>query len=164
MSTSAYVYWITQQLAIVSRPGGGDGLDREMLALRDAGIDLVVSLLETEEAAKLGLQQEADAAHQVGVAFIRFAIRDHSVPVNPEEFLTFLAELERRLGAGKRIGIHCRACIGRSSVVAASLLIRSGVPHEAAWTQVTNVRGCMVPDTDEQMAWVNRNIKAKTHG
>lgn len=160
----ARVYWITTQLAIVPRPQGGDGLDHEMLALRDAHVDVVVSLLGAGEATELGLQQEADAAHQAGVSFIRFAMPDRMVPPNLSEFLSFLSELEQRLAAGKRIGVHCRACIGRSSVVAASLLIRSGVAHEAAWTQVTNARGCIVPDTDEQLTWVNRNIRAKTHG
>jgi protein-tyrosine phosphatase len=157
-------YWITAQLAIVPRPQGEDWLDNEMLALRAAGIDIVVSLLEMDEAAELGLQQESDAAHQAGLSFIRFPIPDHRVPPNLEEFNTFLSGLEQHLATDKRIGIHCQACIGRSSVVAVSLLVRSGVPHEAAWNQVTNARGYLVPDTDEQMAWVNLNIRAGARG
>jgi protein-tyrosine phosphatase len=157
-------YWINTQLAIVLRPRGDDWLDNEMLALRAAGIDVVVSLLEMEEAAKLGLQQESDAAGEAGLSFVRFSIPDHRVPLNLEEFNKFLSGLERHLSTGKRIGIHCQACIGRSSVVAVSLLIRSGVPHEAAWNQVTNARGYLVPDTDDQMKWVNLNIRANARG
>jgi protein-tyrosine phosphatase len=157
-------YWITDQLAIVPRPRGEDWLDSEMVALREAGIDLVVSLLEKDETAELGLQQESTSADQAGISFVRFPIPDRSVPPNLDEFEDFIATLERQLSAGKRIGIHCRACIGRSSVVAVSLLVRSGISHEDAWTQVTNARGCMVPDTDEQWNWVNRNIKANPRG
>lgn len=41
-----YPYWVTTQLAIVPRPRGDDWLDDEMVALREAGIDVVVSMLE----------------------------------------------------------------------------------------------------------------------
>ncbi|MBS1800783.1 MAG: dual specificity protein phosphatase family protein [Acidobacteria bacterium] len=157
-------YWITDQIAIVPRPRDEDWLDSEMLALREAGIDLVVSLLEKDEAEELGLQQESAAADQAGISFLRFPIPDRSVPPDSEAFNHLLAALEQQLSTGKRIGVHCRACIGRSSVVTVGLLVRSGIPHEAAWDQVTNARGCMVPDTDEQWNWVNRNIKANARG
>jgi protein-tyrosine phosphatase len=157
-------YWITDQIAIVPRPQGEDLLDNEMLALREARIELVVSLLEKDEAAALGLQQESEAADEAGISFVRFPVPDHKIPTNLEEFNNFLSGLEQHLSAGIKIGVHCQACIGRSSVVTVSLLIRSGVPHEDAWAQVTNARGCMVPDTDEQWNWVNRNIKANARG
>jgi protein-tyrosine phosphatase len=157
-------WWINTQLAIIPRPSGEDRLDIEMLALRAAGIDLVVSLLELDEAVELGLQQESDAADQAGISFVRFPIPDRRVPADLEQFQRFLSGLEQQIAAGKRIGVHCFACIGRSSVVTVSLLVRSGVSHEAAWTQVTNARGYIVPDTNEQMIWVNRNIRANAHG
>ena len=133
-----------------------------MLALREAGIDLLVSMLETDEAAELGLQEESDAAGESGLSFIRFPIPDGGVPQSAGEFKELLSRLEDKLAAGKRTGVHCRACIGRSSVVTVSLLVRSGVPHDAAWKQVENARGYIVPDTDEQKACVNRNIRART--
>ena len=42
------------------------------------------------------------------------------------------------MSQGKRVGIHCRASIGRSSVTTASLLIRSGV----------SISGCVDADRD----------------
>nr|WP_263368941.1 hypothetical protein [Edaphobacter bradus] len=131
-----------------------------MLALHQAGIDVVVSMLESEEAADLGLQEEENAAVNAGISFINFPVPDRNVPLHVENFVKFLSELESELAAGRRIGIHCRASIGRSSVVAVSLLIRSGVSSEAAWTQVSIARGYPVPDTNEQRSWVNLNMKA----
>jgi protein-tyrosine phosphatase len=152
-------YWINQQLAIVPRPRGGDWLDDEMLAMRAAGVEIVVSMLEESEASELGLADEEGAAGRAGMQFINFAITDRSVPSNIVRFETFLFGLAQQIERGKRVGIHCRACIGRSSVAAASLLIRTGTPVELAWQQIENARGCPVPDTQEQRQWVDRNMK-----
>ncbi|WP_035355197.1 protein-tyrosine phosphatase family protein [Edaphobacter aggregans] len=154
-------YWITPQLAIVPRPRGGNWLNDEMRALREAGIDSVVSMLEPHEAAELGLEHEQSAAERAGISLISFPIPDRTIPKDLEKFAAFVSELEQRISAGERIGVHCRACIGRSGVVTASLLIRSGIPPADAWSQISIARGYPVPDTAEQEAWVNQNIKAR---
>jgi protein-tyrosine phosphatase len=152
-------YWVTKQLAIVPRPRGGEWLDDEMKALRKAGIDIVVSMLERPEAAELGLDQEGPAAERIGMQFINFAITDRSVPSSVQRFESFLSAMELQLEEGKRIGIHCRACIGRASVATGSLLIRSGIEAQTAWKKIEAARGCPVPDTQEQREWVDRNMR-----
>ena len=152
-------YWITSQLAIVPRPRGDDWLDDEMLALREAGIDVVVSMLEKDEARNLGLEREAASAQQKGLLFINFAITDRGVPLDTLAFIEFLKGLENLLARGKRVGVHCRASIGRSSVTSGSLLIRSGIPSEKAWTQISTARDCEVPDTTEQRDWVESHMR-----
>jgi protein-tyrosine phosphatase len=159
---TAHPYWITPQLAIVPRPRGGDGLDDDMKALREAGIDVVVSMLEPFEAEQLGLGQEQRSAEGAGISLISFPIPDRGIPLDQQKFSAFLSILEERISAGNRIGVHCRACIGRSGVVTASLLIRSGIAPQDAWTEISIARGYPVPDTEEQETWVNHNIKA--HG
>jgi hypothetical protein len=155
----ALPYWITSQLAIVPRPRGGDWLDDEMAALREADIDVVVSMLQEAETAELDLEREAVSAKHAGLLFINFSIPDRGVPLEKLRFEQFLADLEAQLDAGKRIDIHCRASIGRASVTSASLLIRSGVSPEDAWNLVSAARGCSVPDTPEQREWVDVNIR-----
>ena len=152
-------YWITPQLSIVPRPHGGDWLDDEMLAMRQAGVDVVVSMIEPFEAQELGLAREEASAIQAGIRFVSFPIQDRGTPPNLEQFNQFLTSLEQVLAEGKRIGIHCRGCIGRSSVVAASLLIRAGAPTTQAWDQIEAARGSPVPDTLEQLEWVARHIR-----
>ena len=132
-------YWITSLLAIVPRPTGGDWLDDEMSALQEAGIDVVVSMLPVDEARELGLNGEASSARETGITFLNFPVPDGAVPPDASSFVRFLEKLEQLLAKGRTVGIHCRACIGRASITSASLLIRSGVPHEDAWRQISAV-------------------------
>jgi protein-tyrosine phosphatase len=60
------------------------------------------------------------------------------------------------LAEGKAVGVHCRAGIGRSSLIAAALLIQNGVSPETAFLTIQEARGCPVPDTVEQRNWVER--------
>ncbi|HWB31734.1 MAG TPA: hypothetical protein VG714_01045 [Acidobacteriaceae bacterium] len=154
-------YWINPNLAIVPRPRGAEWLDDEMRALRQAGIDTVVSMLEPYEAGTLGLEHEAAAAEHAGLRFVNFPIPDRSLPASLEEFNILVDNLQAQIARGRRIGIHCRACIGRSSVLTASLLIRSGASAKQAWKQISEARGTQVPDTPEQRDWVERNIGRK---
>lgn len=151
-------YWITHQVAIVPMPQR-DRLEDEMLALREARVDVVASILEAQEAEYLGLSDEETAAARAGISFIRFPVPDGGIPADLGAFVKFLIELEKQIEDGKRIGIHCHGCVGRSPMVAVSLLIRSGVPSEQAWKQVLTARGCPV-GTEEQRSWVNHHIKA----
>lgn len=155
----AQPYWITTQLAIVPRPRGGDWLDDEMLALREAGIDVVVSMLEKEEELDLGLEREGLSAERANLRFVNFAVPDRGIPLDKYQFEKFLENLEHQLASGRRVGIHCRVCIGRASITSACLLIRSGVTSECAWQQISASRGCSVPDTTEQRQWVDRYMR-----
>lgn len=161
MATICDPYWITPALAIVPRPGGGDSLGQEMAAMRAAGIDIVVSLLEPAEARELGLEREEDAARRSGIRFVSFPVPDHGTPADTEAFERVLEFLERSVGEGKRIGVHCRGCIGRSSVVVASLLVRSGMKDADAWRQIREARGTSVPETTQQRMWVETEIRPK---
>jgi protein-tyrosine phosphatase len=151
-------YWINTRLAIIPRPRGPELLDQDMQDAGKAGINVVVSLLPESEATELGLAREEQAAIQAGLRFIGFPIADRGVPDNLDQLHALLANLAELMAAGQRIGIHCRACIGRSSLVAASLLIRSGTPAEKAWQKVEAARQFPVPDTREQREWVDRSI------
>jgi protein-tyrosine phosphatase len=137
----------------------GDFLEDEMRVLREAGVDLVVSMLEAAEAGWLGLAGEESAAAHAGILFVQFPVPDGGVPADLEAFAAFLTELEEHILEGKRLGIHCHGCVGRAPTVVTSLLIRSGVPPQEAWEQVLAARGCPV-GTDGQRDWVNGHIKA----
>lgn len=155
----AQPFWITPRLSIVPRPRGGDWLPMEMEALAKAGVGAVVSLLTDGEAVELGLSREEEAAVQAGLNFVRFPIADREVPEDLGDFNALLARLGELMAAGCRVGIHCRACIGRSSVVAASLMIRSGVSAGRAWDKIEAARGFPVPDTPQQREWVDGTIR-----
>ena len=142
------------ELAILARPRGDDWLLDEILGWRDAGIQVVVSLLSEDEATELGLADEAEAVRRHGLRFINFPIEDYGVPSSANAVRELVNALEQLLAEGHNIGIHCRAGIGRSSVVAACLLVQAGEDVEGSFERISNSRGREVPDTAAQRQWV----------
>jgi protein-tyrosine phosphatase len=141
-------------LAIVPRPRGGDWLEDEVRAWRKAGLDVVVSLLTRDEIADLDLDQEANYCEAHDLQFLELPIPDLGVPSSREAGLDLLGKLDKALTAGKSVGLHCRQGIGRSGLIAASLLVLSGLDPEMAFQRVGSARGLQVPETPEQRDWV----------
>ena len=152
------IFWIKGDppapLAIVLRPHGGDRLEDELLRMKNAGIQTVVSLLEKYEAAFLELTDEARVARKAGLYFLSFPIPDTQIPSDPAAFETFIKYLANRLRAGEHIGGHCRGSIGRATVTAACALIHLGWSPRSALFAIAAARGCAVPDTQEQETWI----------
>ena len=151
-------YWIDTgqfgRLAILPRPRGGDWMVDEARAWSRAGFDTVVSLLEPDEVADLGLTDEKIASEAAGIRFESLPIPDRGLPGSRSAMTALAAELAASIVAGKRIGVHCRQGIGRSAVVAACILIALGVDQAAALSRIAAARGLPVPETPEQRQWV----------
>jgi protein-tyrosine phosphatase len=152
------VFWIegnpSPRLAIVVCPQGGDWLEDELRRIWQSGVETLVSLLEADEAAWLGLAEEGLMAARAGLRFLSYPIPDVHVPPNAAMFRAFAAGLADRLSAGERIGVHCRGSIGRAPVTAACALIHLGWQPSAALAAIQKARGCAVPDTEEQRRWI----------
>lgn len=154
----AKVFWIAGpwqgRLGIVPRPRGAEWLDDETQAWRDAGIDVVVSLLEPAEEAELALAGEAIASAASGLEFRSFPIPDRSVPSSREAVAQLLDHIVDALHAGKGVALHCRQGIGRSALIAAAALISGGQSTEAAIDTIRRSRGLEVPETHAQRQWI----------
>ena len=154
----AQVYWIDRpmvgRLAIMARPRANDWLEDEISGWRTEGVDVVLSLLEQEEVSELGLQREAGLCRGEGMEFLSFPIPDRGVPESLREAVTLAQALAREIDRGKAVAIHCRAGIGRSSLIAACALVCLGVDPAAAFEAIGQARGVSVPDTEEQRDWV----------
>jgi len=155
------IFWIApgedspaSRLAIVLRPRGDEWLRDELSRMKDAGIGTLVSLLEHWEADYLGLQQEEKIAKEVGFNFLSYPIPDRSVPSDKTSFHRFIHGLVTRLQSKESVGVHCRGCIGRSTLVVACVLIHFGWTPESALSAIEAARGCSVPDTEEQREWI----------
>jgi protein-tyrosine phosphatase len=152
------VYWIdgpwSGKLAILARPRGADWLNEEVVGWKEAGLDVVVSLLTPGECSELGLNDEEEIVNRNGLTFVSFPIADYSVPSSLKVTRQLVSKLEDWLLGGNNVGIHCRQGIGRSSLVAACLLVTSGESPGNAFQQIETVRGLSVPDTAEQKEWV----------
>ena len=78
-------------------------------------------------------------------------------PNSSAEFTELVNSVTDFLRKGKAVAVHCRAGIGRSSMIVASALINIGLSTESAFRSIEESRGCPVPDTDEQRRWVERH-------
>jgi protein-tyrosine phosphatase len=144
-------------LAIMARPRGGDTARDEILAFRQAGIKRIVSLLELHEEFVLGLELERRHCRDAGIAFVSFPIPDRGVPSNASELSELSKKTYLRCSAGENAAIHCRAGIGRSSLVAASVLLHGGMSVDDAFSKISVARGFPVPDTSEQVEWLRQH-------
>ena len=152
-------FWIRKEglrLAITPRPRGYDWLVDDIRLLKRAGVDVLVSALTPYETEDMGLLEESRCCQNYGLEFLSFPIEDRSVPASFSEFDGLLNSLTDRLRKGKAVGVHCRAGVGRSSMIVASALIRDGLSVDSAFRAIQDARDCSVPDTAEQRQWVER--------
>ena len=143
------------RLLLASRPRGGDWLEDEVAAWRRHGVDTIVSLLTGEEERELDLIHESSEARKSGLAFLSYPIPDRGVPCNTSTFFDLLGRIHRELQQGKNVLVHCRQGIGRTGLIAASLLVRDGMDPEIAMEQISKTRGVHVPETAEQESCIH---------
>jgi protein-tyrosine phosphatase len=120
------------------------------------GVDVMVSALEKAEEAQLELARESELCQAQGIEFVSFPIADGGVPSSEKAVGELVRLLDARLAAGKNVAIHCRAGIGRCTVLAACVLVSSGMQPKAAFEKIQEARCCHVPDKAEQEKWVER--------
>ena len=139
----------------MAAPRSGEGLQDDAAALADAGVTDVVCLLPDDELARLGLAAEPDLLARKGLRVHRLPVPDFGVPA--EDAAAALAEVVAdRLSDGASVVVHCRGGVGRSSTVAATVLVREGLRPEEAWKVLARARGRRVPETGAQERLVAR--------
>jgi protein-tyrosine phosphatase len=152
------VYWVRDlargRLAVVTRPDPAYGLPQQMKSLREDGLDVLVSMLQSEEAVRLGLAWEANVASDAGLVFHNLPTDDFGVPKSFDVAGALIAEVAAEIAAGRAVGVHCFAGRGRSPLFAAGVLVHLGAEPEAAIEAVIQARGRRVPETDAQRQWV----------
>jgi hypothetical protein len=94
--------------------------------------------------------------------YLRCAIHDTDVPREVEQMQELLARAANALALGRRIYVHCRAGIGRTSVVVGCYLAEGGLDGRAALAELNRLwASCsrsklwpMVPQTPEQAEYI----------
>lgn len=123
-------------------------------ALQNLQVNLVVSLLTDEEVDVLGLKQQAAMYLANGIGFIHFPISDFGVPESEEKFIGLVRVLSHQIELGQILAIHCKAGIGRSSLMAAAVLIHRGFPPMQVFEHISEYRQASVPDKRSQAEWL----------
>lgn len=118
--------------------------------------DCLVSLMEPSEFATLGISELGECALANGIQLIVFPIADMHPPYDRDRnaFIELVKGIIGAAGAGQCVVIHCRAGVGRSGLVGASVLVARGIPAAEAINVVRTVRSSKAVETAEQRAWV----------
>jgi protein-tyrosine phosphatase len=158
------IYWIeyrnSGRLGIMSCPRGGSKLAHDISALRDAGVDVVVSLLTESDEFELDLLEEADLCMIHQIEFLAFPIVEQQVPLLDPETSAFMQTVANRLADHKQVVLHGENSIGRSALMAASVLVVQGLSVDDAFARIAAACNCRVPDTSEQRTWVEQFANA----
>lgn len=155
----ANIYWIhkfenSANIGIMPRPRGGDWLEDEIRHLERNNVNLIVSLLERDEIFELELGKEEQICKEHGLMYVNFPIVDRSIPLQLGAVDKLVDQLVEKISAGNSVVIHCRMGIGRSTIIAASVLLRYKFKVKDIIANITAIRGMRVPDTDEQLGWL----------
>lgn len=158
------IYWIHQfdngsKLGIMPRPRGDDWLKEEIIKLKKQNIGVWVSLLEAHETSELGLRDQASLCSKHDLNFINFPIVDRGIPEKGSKVDQLISQLALKIQDGETVVIHCRMGIGRSSIIAASILLQYGFKTEQILQKITSARGLKVPDTEQQVQWLKSRKK-----
>ncbi|WP_295409042.1 ADP-ribosylglycohydrolase family protein [uncultured Thiocystis sp.] len=140
-------------------------LASDLAIIQDWGAEVVVTLMEPEELAAVGVAQLGDAVEALGLDWYHLPIRDVHPPGQRFEnrWILYGLKLRRLLRRGGRCVLHCRGGLGRTGTVAARLLVELGLsPPEAinavraarpgtieTAAQAAHVLACQAPHADE---------------
>jgi hypothetical protein len=133
-----YCYWaVPGKILAGCCPGSIDGqmLPEQLELLLDAGVTLVVNLMEESETELMGSFMETYGPVLAGVARARgsairverFPIADRSIPT-VEEMKLILRRINRELEDGGAVYVHCLGGIGRTGTVIGCYLAEQGEP------------------------------------
>jgi protein-tyrosine phosphatase len=128
----------------------------DLRALSAAGARLLLTLLGDDELARLGASRLAGGCSELRIAWAQCPIEDFAAPGPAFEvaWTAIAADVHARLDRGERVGIHCRAGIGRSGTVAARILVERGMAPATAIAWVRQHRRGAI-ETDTQQAYVS---------
>ncbi len=152
------IFWIEENLGIMSRPLGSDDLQEEIIHWKKLGIDTIVSFLTDEENEELDLEYERMDCRREGFEFIKFPIEDGDVPDSYLKTKELVISLAEKIRENQKVLLHSRGGIGRTSMIAASILVKNGLRIKDAFEVITKIRGIKVPDTEAQKTWVEEFV------
>ena len=142
------------RVSVVPRPQGDELLLSEMEELTEAGVDILVSLVDVDELPIDGLNDEALAATVAGIRYFHEPTADQHPPAATAEMLALLSELAAAVASGSHVAVHCHAGHGRSPAFAAGVLVMAGFEPDQAMDALSAVRGMAVPHREAQRVWV----------
>ena len=155
---------ISGRLLLHSMPGRFEAIDRVWHQIRSDAIGAIVCLTEQYEI-HLKSSQYADAlaSGTVPCAVLPFEIREGGVPEDRNAFWGLANDVAKRLQRGEAILIHCAGGVGRTAMLAVSVLLALGEPISAAETVVSQAGSTVETAPQiEMLSWCASKMRIET--
>jgi atypical dual specificity phosphatase len=140
---AGFSWVIEDQVAGMPRPGGRRPLEQDLAFLRDQGVDVLVSLTENP------VDPEALGKH--GMEGLHIPVADFHAPTQ-EQLDLYVSSVMGFTGAGRQVGTHCAAGLGRTGTFLATLFVARGMDAEAAIAEVRRLRPGSIETAAQEQA------------
>lgn len=127
----------------------------DIAALKAAGVTHLISLITPDELAAHGVEQLPDAARVAGLQYWQEPLLDQRA-LTLDQMERIAAWLDIACTQGGKAVVHCVAGLGRSGMVAASYLTRTGMSAHEAIALVRERRSPRAVETAVQEEFVHR--------
>jgi len=126
------------RLLLHSMPGRFEAIERVWHQVRSEAVRAIVCLAEEYEIRlKSAKYAEALEAGTVPCSVLPFDIREGGVPDDRDRFWELANDVANRLQSGEAVLIHCAGGVGRTAMLAISVLLVLGEPMNEAENAVS---------------------------
>lgn len=110
--------------------------------LKQAGASVLLTLMPTDELQHHAIEQLPEHCQQRGIQWFHLPVEDDQAPGEPFKtaWESNSEQIKRLFAQGETIAIHCKGGSGRTGLIAAQLLIESGVGFQDAVNEVQALR------------------------
>jgi len=126
------------RLLLHSMPGRFETIERVWHQLKSEAVDAIVCLTEEYEIRlKSSKYAEALETGTVPCSVVPFEIREGGVPEDRDAFWALAKDVASRLQSGEAVLIHCAGGVGRTAMLAVSVLLALGESMNEAESMVS---------------------------
>ena len=129
---------ISGRLLLHSMPGRYEALERVWYQVRNDAVQVIVCLTERDEIHEKSYEYaQALDNGAVPCLVLLFEIPDRGAPEDRDGFWALSGDIANRLQIGETILIHCAGGVGRTALLAISVLLALGQPVDDARSVVS---------------------------
>ena len=151
------------KLLLHSMPGRFEAIEKAWQQVKSEAVEAIVCLVERYEIRlKSSAYAEALEVGTVPCSVLPFEIPEGGVPENRDAFWALVNDVANRLQSGEVVLVHCAGGLGRTAMLAISVLLALGEPMDEAESAVSRA-GSLVETMPqiEMLSWCASQVSIK---